>query len=96
MPEKEVAVHGMSLLSYAWALFVVPLRWLWGRGNKQEREIDLLRREIADQRLDSAKNIFDKNEVILIIQTSLNPLQDSILRIEKSIEQLNKNSHERH
>jgi len=66
----------------------IPLAWLWSRATKANDKADCVESELAKHKLDIAQRHFEKEEVKDIIKGSMKPMQDSIERIETSVNRL--------
>lgn len=71
-----------AYLSYA---LVVPLAWLWSRVNRNADMILLMREELAKHRTELAKEYFSKSEVDKIIDRTVQPIRESVKRIEDAV-----------
>jgi len=66
----------------------IPLAWLWSRVTKANDKAYSVESELSKHKLDIAQRHFDKEDVKDIIRGSMKPMQDSIERIEKSVNRL--------
>lgn len=84
----DIPDSDLSGLKFIWSILVLPLGWLFHRLNKLRNEVDNTKKELSDHKIHIAETHFNKDEVKAIINGTIEPIKESVNRIEASVEKL--------
>lgn len=86
-------------VQFVWGFLLVPLGWLWARVSRNQDAIeevksealkatDEVKSDLERHKLHLAHRHFDKDEVKDIIRGTVKPIEESVSRIEASVNRL--------
>lgn len=98
-PVSSSAAGAIGALQFIWGVLVLPLGWLWARINRHQDALEAARGEamkaaaevqadLERHKLHLAHRHFDKDEVKDIIRGTVKPIEESVSRIEASVNRL--------
>lgn len=97
--EHDMSEQSLELMKHLWTMLSLPLVWLWSRINTNHKEtrktlddmaraVDESDKELERHKLHVANKYFEKDEVKDIVRGSIEPLKDSLDRIDSNIQTL--------